>query len=237
MGALTKAEYEARVKRACGNVPDSHPVVAEGMLTSAVNNAPNRLIRENPDLFPEHNNNSWTYGPTAVGDDSAPLPENLIVLERVTVSRDAIPTGTPASDWTLIQEHHVALPVSGVKTIGLIAKPTTTVGYPTFADRKGNFLVFNPTTQTGYTTYFRFYGLAGEEPLAADDDTFRMHEHFDTIIIHLAAAEVLTHMQQYELAGAKESVAERLIAGMRGGVVARERALRPVRMTVAGMPR
>src|SRR5690349_1213040 len=109
MGALTLAQYESRVLLACGNVPDDHPLVIAGMHTTAVNNAANNLIRENPDLFPEHNDNSWTVGATVDGDDSIEMPSNLLVLQRVVTSRDAVPSGSPPSVWSEITESPVAI--------------------------------------------------------------------------------------------------------------------------------
>jgi hypothetical protein len=230
MGELTLAQYQTRVRLACGNVPVAHPVFAEGMHTTAINNAPNTLIRENPDLFPEHQDNTWTVGATIVGDNLIELPENLLILERVTCSRDAVVVG---SDWTAVQEYPVAL-ISG-HVIGLIDKPATTTGYPTMCDRKGNALWYNVTTQTGFTTYFRFYGVAGEVPLVGAGETFRMHRDFDTSIIQYATAETLEMMGQYDRAMEVRTAAERNLQKQRG-VVARERAARPLRMTVAGMP-
>lgn len=232
MGALTKAEYEERVKLACGNVPAAHPIIAAGMHTTAINNAPNWLIRANRDLFPEHNDNSWTIGPTAAGDDSVAIPANLLILEKVTHSEDAVPVG--GSDWTLIQERPVAI-ISNVATIGLIAKPTTATGYPTMVARKGNVLVFNVTTSAGYETYFRLRGLAGEMRLSASGETFRMHEDFDSIIVQLAAAEVFEMIGQYDRADALRAAVGQKLSAMRS-VVASERAARPVRVRVAGAP-
>lgn len=236
MSALTLAQFQSRVKLACGNIPDAHPVIAEDMHTTAINNAPNQLIRENPDLFPEHHNNSWTVGPTVATDNLIALPENLQVLERVTCSRDAVPVGVPASDWTLIHEYPVAMPSNGASVIGMVAKPTTATGYPTICDRKGNFLLYNVTTQTGFTTYFRLYGTAGEARLTEPGHQFRMHPDFDTVIILYAAAEVLTMMDKTDRAMEKLAMAERLLAPQRS-VVARERASRPIRVRIAGMPR
>lgn len=233
MGELTLAQYQSRVKLACGNVPDAHPVIAAGMHTTAINNAPNLLIRENADLFPEHQNNTWTIGPTVAGDDRVPLPENLNVLQRVRCSRDATPAGSPPSDWTLIQEYPVAL--VSAQTIGLLSKPTTASAYPTMCDRKANDLLYNATTQVGYETYFRVYGIAGELPLASSGETFRMHRDFDSVIIMYAVAEVFTMMGQYERAAATLAAAERTLQKSRS-VVARERAARPVRVRIAGVP-
>lgn len=233
MGELTKLQYETRVKLACGNVPDAHPIIAEGMHTTAINNAPNILIRENPDLFPEHHNNTWTVGPTTVGVNRVPLPENLYILQRVTHSSDAVPAGSPASDWTLVQETPLAM--VNASTIGLFDKPVTLNGYPTVCDRKGNDLLFNATTQTGYETYLRMYGIAGEVPLVADGETFRMHRDFDTAIIQYATAETLEMMGQYERAAAVRAAAITGLQRMRG-VVATERAARRMFYVPAGMP-
>jgi hypothetical protein len=224
MGALNLAEYQERVLLEVGNVA----------VASAINKAPNTLIRENPDLFPEHQNNTWTTGPTVVGDNLIPLPSNLNVLQKVTCSRDAVPSGSPASIWTLIQEYPLGLVAT--HTIGLIAKPTTITGYPTMCDRKSNNLIYNPTTQTGFTTYFRFYGIAGEVPLVAPGDTFRMDEYWDDILIQIAAASTLKSMRHYDAAGEIMEDVRGALARM-GGVVAKERASRPVRIRHAGMPR
>lgn len=239
MGALTLAQYQARVLLACGNPSSEHPVVAEGMHTTAINNAPNNLIRENPDLFPEHNDNSWTIGPTSNipagdSDDSwVKLPSNLVELQRVTISLDAVPSGTPPSGWSRIQEYPVA--IIKESTLGLLAKTDASSGYPSMCARKANVLEYSPRTQAGYETYFRLRGIAGEVPLDSGDAKFLMHENFDSIIIQLATAEVLEMMQQYESAAGILSAAERKIAKMRG-VVARERALRPARVRAAGWP-
>lgn len=233
MGALSLSQYQERVKLACGNLPDAHPIIAAGMHTTAINNAANNLIRENPDFFPEHQNNTWTIGATAAGDDDVSIPANLTELQRVTCSRDAIPSGAPPTGWTLIQETVVAMVRENV--MGLLDRAVTTTDYPTMCARKGLLLKFYPATAAGFETYFRLYGIAGEAPLVEPDDTFRMHADFDSIIIQIAASEVLTMTGQIDAAAGILGAAERSLAKMRP-VVARERALRPAMVRVAGFP-
>ena len=54
MGDMTRADYVQRVLLALDNMPTAHPVITAGMHLTAIDNAPNRLIRDYPDLFPEH---------------------------------------------------------------------------------------------------------------------------------------------------------------------------------------
>jgi hypothetical protein len=229
MGDLTRAEYQERVLLALKNLRSTHPVVTAGIHTDAINHAVNRLIRMAPDMFPEHNNNSWTQGPTTVGDNLIALPENLLVLREV---RSADSSTSPT--WEDTKERVV--PIVDTDTIGLLGKETTQAGYPRICDRKGTNLIYWPTTRTGYTTYLRFYGIAGEAALTADGETFRTHEHWDAAIVFLAAEEVATYLGWTDrakelLAAAKEHL------GSSANILGKERAIRGLNIGIAGSPR
>lgn len=238
MGDLTRSDYVTRVLKTLGNMPTSQPVIAAGMHLTAINNAPNRLIRENPDLFPEHHGRTWTVGPTEVPDDLAdpvvsgnriPTPRSLLVLEKVRCNNSSVDPGT----WASVQEFVVTMPPNAVETIGLLAKDTNTTGYPTMIARKDSDLEYWPTTRAGFECYFRLYGISREIPLTADDSTFLMDRDFDQAIVLVAASEVA------EIFGWTERAQELLtMAGSRlgkSGVVGKERALKPFRVTIAGM--
>jgi len=120
--------------------------------------------------------------------------------------------------------------------IGLLDKPATSTGYPTMCARKANALLYNVTTQTDFTTFFRLYGDAGELPLVGAGETFRMHRDFDELIVRISTASTLRYIpgRSGEADEIMNSVRTEL-SEMRG-VVAIERAARPMRFTVAGMP-
>lgn len=238
MGTLTLADYKSRVLLTLNNVPTAHPVMAAGMHVTAINNAPNRLIRENPALFPEHHNRSWTIGPTAIPDagppvvegNRIPIPENLLVLEKVRQNGDSVNPGT----WASITENVVTMPSGGAELIGLMQKDSDVTGYPIICARKDSDLMYYPTTRTGFTCYFRLYGISRELPLENDDDVFVMDRDWDQVIVLLAASETAEALGWAERAQELLAMAGSRIK-QRGGVVARERAMRPNRVTIAGM--
>lgn len=231
MGDLTRAEYQTRVLLALKNLRTTHPAIAAGVHTEAINHAANRLIRMAPDMFPEHYNNSWTQGATTVGANTIALPENMLVLRDVRCSDETVIT---AGDWSGAQERVV--PIVGADTIGLLNKDATLTGYPRLCDRKGTNLIYWPTTRTGYTTYLRFYGIAGEAALTADGSTFRTHKDWDAAIVLLAAEEVATYLGWIDrakelLAAAKEHL------GSSANILGKERATRGLNIGIAGTPR
>lgn len=231
MGDLTRADYQERVLLALKNLRSSSPVVSAGIHTDAINHAVNRLIRMAPDMFPEHNNNSWTQGPTTVGANSIALPENLLVLRDVRCSDATVITN---GDWSSVKERVV--PIVDTDTIGLLSKDSSVTGYPRVCDRKGNSLIYWPTTRTGYTTYLRFYGIAGEAALTADGSTFRTHRDFDAAIVFLAAEEVATYLGWTERAKELYAAAEAALATS-ANILGKERAIRALNIGIAGTPR
>ena len=74
MSTLVLATYQTLVRRALGNIPTSFPQLDDGMDITAINAAPNTLIRRYPQHFPECRNHTWTIGPTIVGDNTIALP-------------------------------------------------------------------------------------------------------------------------------------------------------------------
>lgn len=197
MSTMTLAQYQTRVLLALGNLSTAHPVISATMHTSAINDAANDLIRWYPDRFPEHSDNSWTLGPTVVGENKISLFDTgltystILVIDKVRRPKDEDATTDPAG-WEDTQEMVVSH--TDVSTIGLQAKESSDSGYPRLYDRKGNYLMYHPTTRTGYTTYLRIYGLAGEVRLVGASETFRIGPDFDEAVILLAAAKVAMFM-------------------------------------------
>lgn len=237
MGTLTLADYTSRVLKQLRNLPTAHPVVTEGFVLTAINNAPNRLIRENRDLFPEHHARSWTVGPTEVpatgppiiAGNRIPIPDNLLELHKVRTNQSSVNPGT----WASTQEYVVTMPTNGVDVIGLSSKETT--GWPSMCGRKDSDIMYWPTTSAGFECYFRLYGVSRELALENDDDTFLMDRDFDQVIVLLAASEVA------EVIGWTDRASELLqMAGSRlnplKGIVGRERAQRRINVRIAGMP-
>lgn len=216
MGDLTLANYQTRVLLALGNLDTDHPVISGGLHTTAINDAANDLIRMYPERFPEHNDNTWTLGPTTVGLNTIALPSNLLVIEKVNRSDDAVPAGSPPSDWTSIKELLVSQ--LNTHTIGMSKKDSDVDGYPMSWDRKATNLLYWPTTRTGYTTYFRIYGLAGEERISAAGATFRMHRDYDEAIILFAASKVATLIGRPKRSAELEAAARRKVEGGLGVV-------------------
>jgi len=231
MGTLTLSGYQSRVLLTLGNLPSAHPVIAAGMHTTAINNAPNRLIRENPDLFPEHHGRSWTIGPTEAGSNRVAVPSNLLELQKVHRND----SDTDPTDWASEQEYIVTMPRNAVTVIGLLSKDTTTTGFPSMVTRKDSDLYYWPTTRADYECYFRVYGISGEEPLSAATDTFLMHRDYDQVIVLMAASEVAEAMGWIERAQELLALAGTRIKA-RGGITANERARKGGRVTMAGMP-
>lgn len=197
MSDLTLANYQKEVLLLLGNISTNHPVISDGLHTRAINNAANDLIRWYPDRFPEHNDNSWTLGPTTIGTNKITLVDTtlgystIITIDNVHRPEDSV-AATDPDGWEDTKE--VVVAHSNVATIGLQTKSSTEVGYPRIYDRKGNYLMYHPTTRTGYRSYLRIYGLADEVRLIAAGDTFRMSANFDEAVILLAASKVAMYM-------------------------------------------
>jgi len=203
MGDLTLSQYQTRVLLALKNVRSTHPAVVAGLHTQAINDAANDLVRTYPDRFPEHNDNSWTLGPTIVGENKIALPDNLLVIGAV---RSADSTTDPAG-WEDTDERVVSR--VSTQTIGLLDKASSDTGYPNLWDRKGTNLIYYPTTRTGYTTYLRVYGLAGETRLSAAGSTFRLHRDYDEAVVLFAAAKLARMLGFTERADELEAAAKR----------------------------
>ena len=231
MGDLNLGQYQSAVRRALDNLRAGHPAIVAGDHTRCINDAANDLIRWYPNHFPEHHNRTWTDGPTTVSANSIALPSNLIELQRVVHSNGATIT---SGDWSSTKEVLVS-PITA-ETIGLAAKSSTQPGYPTLWDRKGYNLLYWPTTRTGYTTTFRFYGISGETRLSAGGDTFRMHRDFDQAIILLGASKLAVVIGWTERALELEAAARRVVTSGKS-VVGRERANKPNTVTAALCPR
>jgi hypothetical protein len=235
MGDLTLSQMQTRVLLALGDLATDDEIVSTGLHTEAINHAPNRLIRSKPDMFPEHINRSWTIGPTTVGLNRIALPTNLLILEKVVTNRSST---DPTSSWPSTQEHFVA-PIDAT-VIGQQAKPSTVTGYPTTWDRKANDLIYNPTTRTGYTCYFRTYGVSGETALSGGGETFRIHRDWDTAVVFLAASEVAEYMGWQERAQELVAAVEKrtgISIATSVNVAGKERAAKPLRFNIAGTPR
>jgi hypothetical protein len=206
MGDLNLTAFQSRVLLALGNAQTSHPVVAAGLHTQAINDAANDLIRRFPDHFPEHTDVTWTLGPTTVGLNSIALPDNLNVIVTVRHSNG---TTITSGNWTSVEEEVVA--ETDAETIGLLNKDSTVTGYPKLFARKGTNLIYHPTTRTGYTTTFRLYGMSGETRLSAGGDTFRMNRDFDEAVVLLGAAKLARIIGYTERADELEMAAERKV--------------------------
>lgn len=232
MGDLNLTALKSAVLRTLANVQADHPMVAAGDDVRCINDAANDLIRWYPLHFPEHaKSRSWTDGPTVAGSNKVALPDNLVVLERVVHSNGATIT---SGDWSAAREQFMA-PFT-VETIGLLEKSNTRTGFPTLWDRKVTELVYYPTTQAGFETTFRFYGISGETPLSAGGDTFRMHRDFDPIVVLLGASKLAMLIGYTERAVELETAARRAMTSGRG-VVGREREKKPMTVTSALCPR
>jgi len=235
MGTYTRDDFEALVLLALGNLPTAHPLIARGAHLTAINNAPNRLIRASPDHFPEHCNNTWTSGPmSTLTPNTTPLPEGLLILDRVATNQSTV----DPQNWFGVKEHPVTL--ISVQTVGLIQTTTTRTGWPQMGVRKGEVLLYDPPTTEGYEGWFRFYGTAGELPLASSGSTFRMHRDYDSAIVRLAAAECMELMPGRADEAAALTAEVQVATGIQllgnAGVMAIERAKRPIRVMVAGLP-
>lgn len=223
MGEFTFAEYKERVLLALGNLSTAHPSVIKNVHGKAVNDAPNDLIRLFPDKFPEFNDNSWTLGPTVAGENKVTMLTSsapILVLDSLRRPRDEDAATDPAG-WEDTNE--VIVSHSDVRTIGLLAKGATEVGFPRLYDRKGNFIMYHPTTRAGYESYLRAYGLAGEQRLVSPSSTFRMSADFDEAIVLFAAAKLAVSIQRY--ARSRELKAE-MMEKMTGGFSVTDRESR-----------
>lgn len=193
MGYLTLADYRIEVRQALGNMPTSHPMVTLSVLDRAINAAPNRLIRmafggngTNVDLFPEKHN-SWTIGPTVVGNNRIAMDADILVPLRV---QRAESSSSPT--WANTQEKLVSPATPAL--IGLMKKASTDVGYAALWTRKANDIMYHPTTRTGYVDYFRIYGIARESRITAPGATFTLIEDWDSAIVKLAAEDIARKM-------------------------------------------
>ena len=206
MGNMNLGQMQAAVLRALDNLRSNHPMVVAGDHTRCINDAAADVIRLFPERFVEHHDRSWTTGPTAVSADLISLPNNLLVLQKVRHSDGATIT---AGDWSSIEEKVVSH--VSVETIGLLNKVTTIADYPRLYDRKGTNLLYHPTTRTGFTTTFRFYGISRETPISAAGDTFRMDRDFDEVIVLLGAAKLARLIGYSDRAVELETAAKRRV--------------------------
>lgn len=238
MGNLNLSQYQAAVLRAAGNIRASVPAVLAGDHTRSINWAANQLIREYPEHFIEHLDNSWTLGPTEVGKNKIALADNVLIIDAVRTSDDATidttDSDTLAASWASTPEK-ILYPTS-IERIGILNKAATTTGYPRRWARYGKALMYNPTTRTGYTTYLHIHGMAGEIPLTAAGNTFRLHYDYDEAVITKAAARFARIIGQKERADELEADVKRM---MQEGVniVARERVTKGGMVTSGLCPR
>lgn len=241
MSDMTRADYAAAVLLAIGNRSTAEPIVAAGLHFRAINTGVNRMVRQFPEFFPEHQNRTWTIGPTVVagtldGDGVAypgnriELPANLDVIERLTRNDSAVDPGS----WADVREQPVAMPINAAYVVGLTGGDSD--ARPSLAGRKDSDLVYWPTTTAGFECYFRLWGTSIEVPLTADAHKFTTAEKWDTAIIKMGAS-ILCGFYPGKGERAKELMAE--VAqefGVGTSVMGRERARRTMRMTIAGMP-
>jgi len=206
MGDKTLSQYRAAVRRALDNLDELHPMIVAGDDTECINKAAGDIVRLFPNRFTEHNDRSWTSGPTIAGDDLISLPSNLLVLQKVRHSNGETVT---LGDWSGIEE--VIVSQSSVDVIGLLNKDTDVADYPTLYDRKGTNLLYYPTTRAGYETTFRFYGISREAPISAPGDTFRLDRDFDEVIVLLAASKLARLIGYTERAAQLDLDAKRIV--------------------------
>jgi hypothetical protein len=232
MGDLNLSQYQTRVLLLNNNLPSTDPNVTAGLHTQAINDAANDLVRDYPDLFPEHGaNRTVTQGPTIVGDNAIAIPDTLVTVHRVTHSNG---TTITSGDWSSVEEKFVG-PISA-ETIGLLNKDSDVTGYPQQWDRKANQIYYYPTTRTGYTTYFRLYGTSNETRLSASGDTFRLHRDYDECVVLYAASKLALILGETARHAELEASYKRIVDnGLR--VLARERAKKGIMFTAAMCPK
>lgn len=223
MGNLTLADYRIEVRQTLGNMPTSHPMYSLSLIDRAINQAPNRLIRmafggngQNLDLFPEKHN-SWTIGPTVVGNNRIAMDADILVPLALRSSESST-----SPTWADTQEKTVSRSLSS--TIGLLSKSSTETGYARLWDRKANDIIYHPTTRTGYVDYFRVYGLARETAISSSGATFTLNADWDDHIVLLAAEKIARKMSWTEranelLASVRDQVNETLRVNTIGGMV------------------
>jgi hypothetical protein len=231
MASLTLSQFQTEVLLTLDNMPTDDPIASSGIHTRGINRAPNRLIRMvgNADLFPEKHN-TWTIGPTVVGDNTIALPSDCIIAQRL-VSADS----SSLPDWADTEERFIS-PIPR-ETIGLLAKPTSGAGYPQQWDRKAEQILYHPTTRTGYTTYLRLYGIARESAISSASDQFTISEDWDDAIVLLAAEYCARRMDGWQRRADEFLVAAKLQIDETMNVLGAERAVRPLTINIAGMPR
>jgi hypothetical protein len=230
MAQMTLAQFRTQVLLMLMNMDVSHPAYTSGAIDRAINHAPNRLIGMGPDMF-EKKGNSWTSNTaTLVGASTMTLPTDLLILTDLASADSA-----SLPDWASTQERMVVKDL--VHTIAQLAKSSTVVDYPQLWDRKADKVLYWPTTRTGKTTYFRFYGIAREQAISNASDQFTLSEDWDRLISRLAAEEVARDILGWSnradewLANVRDEMAERI------GVLNEELTAHLPRISIAGTPR
>jgi hypothetical protein len=160
-----------------------------------VNEAANRVIihavsqdRRNVNNFPELRDSWWETASTN-NSNSFALPDDLLVLEsarctRLTTSYD------PAIQQTFSMTEYPDPP-----TFTDLAK--TAKGWPTLWRRAANRFEYWPTTSTtptDYSTVIVIFGIAKEQALTSDSQTFVLNELWHPTIIKCATALMMDAM-------------------------------------------
>jgi hypothetical protein len=229
----------ARVAKDLDFMPSTDPWYSD--IIPLLNRAANTFIRmkAGPDvdgynLFPELARVTWTIGPTYPIDGTIIVDANTIAQPDDCFVVTAVKRAESATlpDWTTTQE----LPVNFIEweTFGLIQKDTA--AYPDYIrqfTRKGKTIKVWPSITSGFPDYLRFYGIACEQALTDDAQSFFVNEHWHDLICTLTAAQMARRMGLYQQA--RELMAEVASEiGMTTDVTAKEGG--DFAITVHGMP-
>jgi hypothetical protein len=157
---------------------------------------------EGYNLFPELARQTWTIGPTypidgviVVDANTVAQPDDCFVVTAVKRAESAT-----LPDWTTTQE----LPVNFIEweTFGLLDKDTTAnPDYIRQFTRKGKTIKVWPSITSGFSDYLRFYGIACEQALTDDAQSFFVNDHWHDLICTLTAAQMSKRMGLYKQAG------------------------------------
>lgn len=226
-----------RMVAALDNLPTQHPHYP--LLTAYFNEAKDELLRTAVtmnrgvvlNMVPRLRNWRW-YDVTVAGQNWLPLPERMLDLANVYVTRDQTAYDTSTSTLYPLD------PVSddSPQDFNLLRRDQT--GWPTLYRRAGGRVELHPvpsSSPTDYVTTIVVEGLRLDRDLSADADALLMPPHLQVLAIDFGVATAMEKMGWDEAAKQRDLALGKLTRLI--GPAVRERLAATPNTRAAGMPR
>lgn len=230
---MTFDQLQRFVAQQADNLQTSHPLYKwvtgdSGTSTpSLINLAANRLIRMQPQKFPEMVA-SWTLGPTVANQNYLTLPADYIALWTVICAHKAT-----APNWSSDRGY----PVTFVQPaeFDVLSKDTSVTGYPIICTKKGKQIFVWPTPDSAHIDYLRTHGLMEETALSDSSASFYLNPDWHPVIGRLAASMLQEMLGNYDKSTALLAIVKQELRDSLD-TVAEENAGKSEIMTVFGAP-